>query len=852
MKFFDDSCAPCLDGGLGKLQQLKIVNEIFEGGNNYLHVLVNRLTSDNYQEVSEMIRILLAHRCSPNLSNDRNETPFYLLLKKLENINDDSDLTNSFLKHSAVSCNLNDDVIALMTERGLKEKISLKPELVRNLSFMTQLLDQFDEKRFINEFATFKSSSMESEVAQLMEGAIVRNLVQAVVVLLENGVDVNRVPIGGKFQLTPPAFLACTFGHDKILKLLLKDQSLSFKCEEPRTTLLHQICAVQKIHESDRQKCFDLIIADVRCTSEIINSLDQNNNSALFHASFYGQCEIAKELLRRGAFIGHESVINYMGRDVLCEFLDDCIKCSSNVYDRNCKIDVDYRFLVPPNADDKSHSEVHTVYLIAENSKLKELILHPVITSFLQLKWYKIDFLVYINLLVFFIFMIFLGFFIINFFHANNGAMNLNATMRGIFETGEDNSRFDDDTSQPSFNLWHALFGKSSSQESSGNREKRSTDDAKSPLVPAYKLKCDMDYEEHFNNYAWSYRGCLVGVIIMTIYEIIQCATSFKKYFFKLSKWLDITLIVLTYIVLIGWCSVDPENFKKYRAITILVMAAQTMQLIAKISFLSMSLHMTIFKKVCVTFLKTIALYLILILAFAMSFYTLNDNEENETPLGQITMETNVNKEETESRESFSNPFVSVITTIRMMLSDFDKINIKPKDYFQGFVFLLFVIFITVVLFNLLNALAISDTNEIVRTAELVDTIKRISILNSYEKFFKFWKLSFANIFPELTTIIITPNKDNIIKIKRNSLINDDDLNFESQHRKAGNSEQNVFEKLMFWRKCDVATTLSHESIKKITDFVSHKNDQLTIHRRIEKLYQDLKTFKTAGRYSMK
>jgi hypothetical protein len=119
------------------------------------------------------------------------------------------------------------------------------------------------------------------------------------------------------------------------------------------------------------------------------------------------------------------------------------------------------------------------------------------------------------------------------------------------------------------------------------------------------------------------------------------------------------------------------------------------------------------------------------------------------------------------NEETFSNPFLSVITTVRMMLSDFENVKIKPEDHFHGFIFLLFIVLITVVLFNLLNALAISDTNNILRDAELVDTKKRISILSSYERFFSFFKPTFTSIFPQVSKIILTPNKDNVVKVAR-------------------------------------------------------------------------------------
>lgn len=49
-------------------------------------------------------------------------------------------------------------------------------------------------------------------------------------------------------------------------------------------------------------------------------------------------------------------------------------------------------------------------------------------------------------------------------------------------------------------------------------------------------------------------------------------------------------------------------------------------------------------------------------------------------------------------------------------------------------IFTIFVFLCTVVLFNLLNALAVSDTAEIRKKGELIDLIQRIDVLESYEK----------------------------------------------------------------------------------------------------------------------
>lgn len=328
------------------------------------------------------------------------------------------------------------------------------------------------------------------------------------------------------------------------------------------------------------------------------------------------------------------------------------------------------------------------------------------------------------------------------------------------------------------------------------------------PLDDIYKW--DKKLQRHFTEHAFSYRFCFFGVMLMTIYELIQCVTSYRTYFFKFSNWLDIALIFISYAVFFGSFGNEPSYFKKVCAVLILIMAAQTIQLIAKVSILSMSLHMTIFKRVSATFLKTISLYMIMILAFAMSFYTLhNSSEEDKDSEGNKQI-------------SFSDPFMAIITTVRMMLSDFDNININQDEYFQGFMFLIFVVFITIVLFNLLNALAISDTHQILLVAELVDTKKRVSILNSYEKLFSIMKLSFSNIFPAMATFFITPNKDDVIKIKRDYCSSDHGVIVSMEKDAAPKFKTLETRKVLFISTKTMR--MSRELIEKFLDFVKIRN----------------------------
>lgn len=947
-----------------------IVNETVEG-NNYLHFLITHLDEKNKAEVTEMIKLLLVNGCNPNLPNNLSETPVNLLLKKLRHINIANDLIQLFVDHTTEEfrSHSSSDIINIMEERGLRHRTSTRKHSTNDVHFMIQQLEKRNETGFLKSFESFKASSrnFQSETAMLLEEAIVRNMSKSVDFLMNHGTDVNEMANSGKYKKSP-AHLACSFGHHQVLKLLLNSDKLKFKCANARSNLLHQIFSSRNVEASDRQKCFDLIIADRRCTLSIINGSDGLNRSPLYLSCQHGLDEISKELLRRGAFIGHESVINNIDKNVLKEFLDESIRCSSGLSDKSCEITIDYRFLMPPNVNDKSHLEMESLHLIANNKKLKDLILHPVFSSFLLFKWRKIDFLVYFNLFVYFCFMLFLGVFITNFFRGsvyvkvddgsifsgNGGAfgapasnsggfqespvafdyndlevpdvqdrsknpfLNINNSPSSVnqenvnivvyrtttnrpattyrptrppppltpdldfknFDNSDEEDKVDDSgrfkkilkkvpdvspktdkypggkspssvtnntteveaktnpvttTTQTSdtANLLSLIFGFQSDNRKS--RSKRSTD----------KVVDRKRVNEKFYEHPWSYRFCVFGVALMMIYEIVQCSKSFKTYFFKLSNWLDISLICLSLLVFVGTFEIDEGDFKKIRAITILVMAAQSIQLVAKVSVLSMSLHMAIFKRVCVTFLKTIALYLILILAFAMSFYTLNDDDE----MDKGSLKAGGEDEE----KSFADPFMSVITTVRMMLSDFENVKLAEKDRFQGSMFLLFVVLITVVLYNLLNALAISDTNNIMKDAERVDTKKRISILSSYEKLFRCCKPSFVNIFPTMATIMITPNRDNTIRIKK-SFKSSNSVNV-LIHKTAKPQKFEIIYRpsWMFWKKEKSPMKLTNKITEKILIFLENRREQKTfendnknLRETLEKTSQELLSLKTS------
>ena len=216
------------------------------------------------------------------------------------------------------------------------------------------------------------------------------------------------------------------------------------------------------------------------------------------------------------------------------------------------------------------------------------------------------------------------------------------------------------------------------------------------------------------------------------------------------------------------------------------------------------------------------------------------ESDSEEKANFRLGCRVNNDKDNDDKDESFSNPFMSVITTVRMMLSDFDQIEIEKNDKFQQLLFLLFVVLITVVLFNLLNALAISDTNNIIKDAELVNTKKRISILKSYGKTFAYFRLTFANIFPELSSIVVMPNFDRIVRTRK--IIRTSSNIVITIHKTTLSQKMaKVFPtNWLFWRKQTEPMKMSSKSIERILECVRQKQDKKTMSH----IYQHLEEIK--------
>ena len=131
----------------------------------------------------------------------------------------------------------------------------------------------------------------------------------------------------------------------------------------------------------------------------------------------------------------------------------------------------------------------------------------------------------------------------------------------------------------------------------------------------------------------------------------------------------------------------------------------------------SYNIYSTMFYRVLKTFISFLTWYSLFIIAFALSFYILlhDDNgQEKDYPF-------------------FDNVGFTLVKTFSMFVGELEFSDIPFNSPFSYFFFLTFVFLIVVVLMNLLNGLAVSDTGLIREEAEIHAHVSRVEVISQAE-----------------------------------------------------------------------------------------------------------------------
>uniref|UniRef100_A0A2M4BBB7 Putative transient receptor potential cation channel protein painless n=1 Tax=Anopheles marajoara TaxID=58244 RepID=A0A2M4BBB7_9DIPT len=429
---------------------------------------------------------------------------------------------------------------------------------------------------------------------------------------------------------------------------------------------------------------------------------DNSGNTPLHLALKYGFNEIATTLLKqRYAYIGlrnrdNLTPLDYGGYGFWKSYLDSCIEVDSerSAQDRNvlrfnlnclepykpCKKPAtgvitaaaaktasvsalagqlkENGFHVIQEASKVKHqphkyasvqTEMTVIRQIAESKELKRLLIHPIIYTFIMVKWIRLSHWTYLNLLLTIITMLVFG--------------------------------------------WHSLD------------------------------TCSFD-----DNVALPLKICAsLGTLFIVVREALQLLFLRKSYI-TFENAMDIGNIIAMAVVLLQGCNGLLSSF------LMISFAMQLTFLLGSLPFNTLSTIMYMFKTVSQNFLKSFLLFLPLIGSFIFAFYLTYNDTLTETDGSSVVNSTDIDTSSTEDNfNNFRTFWNATIKTLVMTTGEFEAAAI---DFSGGklLLFMVFLFFAPIVILNLINGLAVSDIAKIREESELISIIKKVMLLERYER----------------------------------------------------------------------------------------------------------------------
>merc|ERR1719348_892865 len=209
---------------------------------------------------------------------------------------------------------------------------------------------------------------------------------------------------------------------------------------------------------------------------------------------------------------------------------------------------------------------------------------------------------------------------------------------------------------------------------------------------------------------------------------------SLKRYIFGVENWLEITTIVLGGGILFVPDSKFEDACETKRhlaAVSIVLSWATLITLVGRHPKLSRyNIYVTMFYKILETFVTFLVWYSFFLIAFALGFYIMLHKD--------VTSADTKEEVDEEEYKFFNNPWWSIIKTSTMFVGEIEfsdiPISTETSTWPLGYLYLLtFIFLIVVVLMNLLNGLAVSDTAVIQEKAEIVTYVIRVETIASFE-----------------------------------------------------------------------------------------------------------------------
>ncbi|XP_069696508.1 transient receptor potential channel pyrexia-like [Periplaneta americana] len=406
----------------------------------------------------------------------------------------------------------------------------------------------------------------------------------------------------------------------------------------------------------------------------------KGRGTPLYVAAQQRRNEILLLLLRQGAHFmyetGGELALQYIDPHILEMFFDDCIESNTkSPKSPDYMLTFKYNFYPPLTEGSEiyhSNTEMHPLLKMSEMSEFRGLLKHPLISSILFLKWQKACKVFYINIALYSTFLVLLTHHML----FVNDLMSWN-------EDNEEN--------------WKRTAPDSSVQYDNLTAELQISPDESTYMAASIPL--------------W------ISLSLIILREVMQFAIDRTEYLHNPGNLLDASIILSTSVYCCG-----PNIVVVHHSASIAILLAWMEFLLVIGRLPSVSVQLEMLKKVSRTFLKFGLCYLPLFLAFSLCFNILFHGKHKEGD-GTYFSTGIINQT--------SNSLLFIFDTFIMFTGEFEAKHLPFSEtpVTSHFVYFLFVFLIALALLNLLNGLAVSDTQAIKDDAETLSLVVRTKLV---------------------------------------------------------------------------------------------------------------------------
>ncbi|XP_059225903.1 transient receptor potential cation channel protein painless [Stomoxys calcitrans] len=329
---------------------------------------------------------MLRHNAIPNYADVNNDTP--------------------------LSCAMKNVLLDNKSKRMVLEKL-LEKDPVKNSALRYELLNKFEDLQFPaadmemsyelppSKSCCIRDDGCEDKTNEKLFLAIKNHHKKCFDSLLAQGAKY----IGKGYSNMQPLEYALICINSYALRILLAKDEVQFEpYYDVFTNLVHCFDRSPHIKVTDFGKCLDVLLK-YKCLD--INEVDSEGRTIVQLSSHFSD-ECVLEILKRGCLLAIKSdegelAVSNIRPNVLNAFFDSLIIRENDT--DSWKITMDYsNFQYGPKLDDNEYmymnnfaTQMEIVKAIAETETSKQLLEHPLITIFLELKWKQLSGLFYLN-----------------------------------------------------------------------------------------------------------------------------------------------------------------------------------------------------------------------------------------------------------------------------------------------------------------------------------------------------------------------------------------------------------------------------------------------------------------------